>query len=463
MCNYKIACMCLIILIIPSALGQTHIDAGKTNPPSNLILLIIDGMGSKYINQNCMPTALDGTPVSHADVPIMYEMISHGVLIPDIQVPIPSTGPAHSVIITGYSGADREIVEFPDATIYDVLNNEGFLSIAIMHKGDFTQLRNEQDIILYTESDSIKEPSFALQVNNNNNIPDDIVKELKYWELKFSSYQKGTKGIESYTAYADWEINASKHLVSLMAKKHPEMRYILTMNIGIVDCAGHYRGIEGYITSIEALDKYLEPLVQAAHDSNTALFITADHGMAFRSANATRGGHASDDFYCSESVTVPLIMVSPNIITGVIDKKFNQQDIAPTILSILDIPQQLQYSDGNILPVKQYTNLWISSDIEADVEIILEEKMILNSTGDSQYFISGLKPENNYIVRVSNNDKILEEAVQMDTDRHIEFNINIPGNIEKNWDHELWRKRIASAMIILVIVAGLLVIRRIKD
>lgn len=459
---YKSICICLIVIIIPSALAQTHIDAGKTNPPSNIILLIIDGMGSKYISPNCIPTALDGTPVSHADVPIMYEMVSHGVLIPDIQVPVPSTDPAHSVIITGYSGADQETVELPDATIYDVLNNEGFLSIAIMHKGDFTQLRNKQDIILYTESNSIKEPSLALQINDNN-VPDDVVKELKYWELKFSSYQKETKGIESYTAYADWEINASKHLVSLMAKKHPEMRYILTINIGIVDCAGHYRGIEGYITSIEAIDKYLEPLVQVAHDSNTALIITADHGMAFRSANATRGGHASDDFYCSESVTVPLIMASPNIITGVIDKNFNQQDIAPTILSILDIPQQLQYSNGNILPVKQYTNLWISSDIEADVKIIQEEKSILNSTGDSQYFFSGLKPENNYIVRVSKDDEILEEAVKMDIDRYIEFNINIPDNIEKKWDHELWRKRIASAMIILVIIIGLLVIHRIKE
>jgi len=97
------------------------------------------------------------------------------------------------------------------------------------------------------------------------------------------------------------------------------------------------------------------------------------------------------------------------------------------------------------------------------VKIIQEEKSILNSTGYSQYFFSGLKPENNYIVRVSKDDEILEEAVKMDIDRHIEFDINIPDNIEKKWDHELWRKRIASAMIILVIAVGLLVIRKIKD
>ncbi len=248
-----------------------------------------------------------------------------------------------------------------------------------------------------------------------------------------------------------------------MAKQHPDMRYILTINIGIVDCAGHYRGIEGYITSIETVDKYLEPLIQVACDSNTAFIITADHGMAFRSANATRGGHASDDFFCSEAVTVPLIMVSSNIITGVIDQNYNQQDIAPTILSILDIPYQLKYTDGKVLPVKQYTNLWVSSDMEADVEIRQDEKRIFSSTGDSQYFFSGLKPETNYIVRVSKDDEILEEAVKMDIDRHIEFNITIPGNIEKKLDYELWRKRIASAMIILVIIAGLLVIRRIKD
>ncbi len=315
---------------------------------------------------------------------------------------------------------------------------------------------------MYTKSNSIKEPSLALQVNDND-VPDDVVKELEYWEQRLSSYQKGTKGIDSYTAYADWEINASKHLVSLMAKQHPDMRYILTINIGIVDCAGHYRGIEGYITSIETVDKYLEPLIQVACDSNTAFIITADHGMAFRSANATRGGHASDDFFCSEAVTVPLIMVSSNIITGVIDQNYNQQDIAPTILSILDIPYQLKYTDGKVLPVKQYTNLWVSSDMEADVEIRQDEKRIFSSTGDSQYFFSGLKPKTNYIVRVSKDDEILEEVVKMDIDRHIEFNISTPGNIEKKWDYEVWRKRIASAMIILVIIAGLLVIRRIKD
>jgi len=38
------------------------------------------------------------------------------------------------------------MVELDDATIYDVLKEEGFLCIAIMHMGDFSGMCNEQNI-----------------------------------------------------------------------------------------------------------------------------------------------------------------------------------------------------------------------------------------------------------------------------------------------------------------------------
>jgi len=53
----------------------------------------------------------------------------------DIRTQIPSTGPAHSIIVTGYSGANEEIVGYPDATIYDITRQHGFVNLAVMEKG----------------------------------------------------------------------------------------------------------------------------------------------------------------------------------------------------------------------------------------------------------------------------------------------------------------------------------------
>jgi 2,3-bisphosphoglycerate-independent phosphoglycerate mutase len=449
-------------LLVSPAGAFTYIDAGDIDTPGNMVLLIIDGMGSKYITPGSIPTAMDGTHIKHAYIPVLENVISNGVIVPEVRVRVPKTGPAHSVIITGYSKAGQETVEFTDATIYDVLKKEGFLSVAIMHKGDFTQLRNEQDIILYTESDAIKNASFMLQINNNN-VPVEIVKELEYWEQEHTKYQKDTKGIDSYTAYADWELNATEHIISFMAEHYPEIRYILTINIGAVDCAGHYRGVKGYIESIEGLDKALWPLYTAALRSNTALIITSDYGMAFRSANASRGGHASDDYFCSEVLLVPLIMVSPNIIPGRINLEYDQQDLAPTLLSILDIPHTPEYTDGEVIPVKKYFNLQVRSDAKVDVEILQNTDRVSSGTGDSIYFFTGLKPETYYTVRVTDGNEILEDSVRLDVDGSVKFINTVSHNAKKEYDSKTWRRQIASVLILLVIITGLLVISRITE
>ncbi|HIH87147.1 MAG TPA: alkaline phosphatase family protein, partial [Methanosarcinales archaeon] len=291
-------CVFFIIFVsfsIPLTEARTIIDVGETNPPQSIVLLIVDGMGAAYVTPGSTPLALNGDPVDIADVPFFKNMISDGILLPHIIVPTPGTVPAHSVIITGFSGAEQEMVDQDNATIYDVLKDEGFLCIAIMHKGDFSGMRNEQDIILYKPSDSISNLSFLVQVNDAG-VPEDIIRELDLWEHELHEYLEGTDGLDSYIAYSDWELDASRDIVSLMARQHPDMKYILTINVGVVDCAGHYRGVDGYIGSIEGVDSKLEPLYSAARDSNTALIITADHGMAFKTPESSRGGHASEDY-----------------------------------------------------------------------------------------------------------------------------------------------------------------------
>ena len=451
-----------LISLFPVAGAQTIVDVGETTPPQNMIILIIDGMGSSYINPDAPPQALNGEPIRTANTPDLQSMISEGLLIPNVAVPTPKTGPAHSVIITGYSRAEQEMVEFPGATIYDILGGEGFLSIALMHKGDFSQLRSEQDIGLFSESNSITEPSIKIQINNDL-ASADLINELEYWEHKLPDYLEGTGGLESYVAYEAWELDASRDIVSFMARAHPDIRYIFTINVGVVDSAGHYRGVEGYLGSIEGFDKSLKPLYAAARDSNTAFVITADHGMAFKSADSPRGGHASDDYYSDEAITVPLIIFSPNVEPGEMDQEFGQEVVVPTLLSIIDIPNRPKYTDGEAIPVKDYANLWITSNTRTDVEILQGTEIISSGVGDNSYIFAGLKPKVNYIVKVSNGDETNEHAVDLDIDRLVRFETSASAVDDKEWDIESWRKPVASVMIFLVIIVGVLVIIRIKD
>jgi 2,3-bisphosphoglycerate-independent phosphoglycerate mutase len=451
----------LVLFFIPLTGAQTTIEVGETNPPHNIVLLIIDGMGSAYITPGSTPLALNGDPVDSADVPFFKKMIIDGILLPQIIVPTPSTGPAHSVIITGFSGAEQEMVDHCDATIYDVLKDEDFLCIAIMHNGDFSGMCNEQDIILHNPSNSISTPSLQVQVNDAD-VPVDIVRELEFWEHELPGYLEGTDGLDSYIAYSHWELDASRDIVTLMARHHPDKKYILTINIGAVDITGHYRGVDGYLSSIEGMDSKLEPLYSAARSSNTALVITADHGMAFKTPESSSGGHASEHYYSSEAVTVPLLIISPNVVFGVDGKRYGQEDLAPTLLSILDIPAQLRYSDGEVIPVKDYADLQVSINSESDVEVIRDFEVMSGGSGDTMYIFTGLEPKINYTVRVFNGKDTLEQSVYMNVDRLIRFETVVSNDHTIVRDGRTIRMSVASVLIFIVIIVGLLFISRIR-
>ena len=463
---YRYGLLVLFIIwvsfFIPLTGAQTVIEVGETNTAQNIVLLIVDGMGSAYVTPGSTPLALNGDPVDTPNVSFFENMVSDGILLPQIIVPIPSTGPAHSVIITGFSGAEQELVGYDDATIYDVLKDKGFLCIAIMHNGDFSEMRNEQDIILHSPSNSISTPSLQVQVNDAG-VPKDIIRGLEFWEQELPEYLEGTDGLDSYIAYSDWELDASRDIVSLMAGQHPGMKYILTINVGVVDRAGHYMGVDGYIGSIEGVNSKLEPLYSAARDSNTALVITADHGMAFKTPDSPRGGHASEDYYSSEAVTVPLLIISPNVVPGMNYGMYGQEDLAPTLLSILDIPAQLRYSDGEAIPVKDYADLRVCVNTQSDVEIVRGSEMVSGGSGDTMYDFTGLKPKINYTVRVFNGKDTLEQSVHLNADRLIRFETVVSNDDTIVWDSRTTRRYVASVLIFVVIIGGLLFITRIRD
>ena len=427
--------------------GSSEIKLNDIQRPDSAILFIVDGLGSSYFYPELTPHGVDGLEISKA----FTRNLTFGARISDIKTPIPSTGQAHSVIFTGFSEANEEIVGYPDATIYDITRRNGFVNLAVMEKGDFQTLRDEQDIILFAQNNSIDEPLISIQANK---APSGVFELMHDWKVKLPEYLEKKKGIEKYSAYNKWGIDAANALAGYMEQNHPTQRYLLTVNVGAIDSGGHNLGEDDYYRLIEDLDRDMYTLYTTANEKNIALFFTADHGMSFTAKNARRGGHASGNYAkMKESLRVPLVIKASNIVSGTIEGRFNQSDIAPTLMSVLDLPSSLAYADGKNINVKNYASIFVKADKEYSVSLWNNGQKVSETSG-SELIFAGLPLDSNFIIRAVSADKTHEERLFLDSDKLVRFDsgkgIDLKGII-------------AIILIVVVIIGGLLVIKKIKD
>ncbi|MDP2840681.1 MAG: sulfatase-like hydrolase/transferase [Candidatus Methanoperedens sp.] len=430
-----------------AASGATEITLKDIHRPESAILFIVDGLGSSYFYHELTPYGVDGLEISKA----VTGNLTFGARLLDIRTLIPSTGPAHSVIVTGYSKADEEIVGYPDATIYDITRRHGFVNLAVMEKGDFQTLRDEQDIILFAENNSIDEPLISIQASK---APSGVFELMHDWKVKLPDYLEKKKDMEKYSAYNKWGIDAANALAGYMKKNHPTQRFLLTVNVGAIDSGGHNLGEDDYYRLIEDLDRDMYSLYTTANENNIALFFTADHGMSFAAKNARRGGHASGKYATKlESLRVPLVIMSSNTVTGIIEGKYNQSDIAPTLMSVLDLPNSLTYADGKNINVKNYASIFVKADREYSVSLWNNGQKVSETSG-SELIFAGLPLDTNYTIKAVSADKTHEERLFLDSDKLVRFDSG------KGLDY---RGIVAIILILVVIIGGLLIIKRIKD
>ena len=433
-----------------SAFAVSEITLNKVERPQSAILFIVDGFGSSYYYPEYSPSALDGSLLIKAKT----QNLSFGARIADIRTGHPITGIAHSTIVTGFSNANEETVGFPDATIFDITREHGFVNLAVMQTGDFINMRNEQDIILYAENNSVDAPLISIQ---EEKAPSGIYDVMYEWKMKRPSYLDNMKGVEKYSAFNRWGINAANAVATEMIKKHPSQRFLLTMNVGEIDSGAHNMGDDDYVKLIEALDTDFYPIYKSALDNNIALFVTADHGMSFATLNARRGGHSSGKYSTRlESLRIPLVIISPNTVTGVISGEYGQEDIAPTVLGVLDLPAHLQYADGNAINVKKYASIFVKSDPKYQVSLWNNGQKV-SERSDSELIFTGLPLNSSYTLKATGDGLNFEEKVSLDSDKQFNFIKPDIGSSISN------RGFIAIILILMVNIAGLIIIRRIKD
>jgi hypothetical protein len=444
----KILVVLLLILTSNAAFAVSEITLTDVKRPERAILFIVDGFGSSYYYPELTPYALDGSELTKARA----QNLTLGTRMIDIKTPHPVTGIAHSVIVTGYSDANEETVGYPDATVYDVARKHGFVNLAVMEKGDFLNMREEQDIILYAENNSIDEPQISIKAK----APPSGVYELMYeWKMKLPSYLNNQSGVKKYSAYNKWGIDAANDIANAMIKNHPSQKFILTVNAGAIDSGGHNLGDDDYVRLIEDIDRDFYPLYKTAKENGVALFLTADHGMSFAKKNARRGGHGSDKYSSKvESLRIPLVIISPNTMQGVLTGEYGQEDIAPTLLSVLDLPNHLQYADGKAINIKNYASIYVKADSQYTVSLWNDGRKI-SERSDSELIFTGLPLNTSYTLKAAGAGRTYEEHVSLDSDRQFNFKAHEAGINS--------RSMLAIILILIVIAAGMIIIKRIKD
>src|SRR5437764_11632366 len=98
---------------------------------------------------------------------------------------------------------------------------------------------------------------------------------------------------------------------------------------------GHSGSIPATIKAVETVDRSLARVLKAAESAGMRLIVTADHGNAEMMIDPETGGPHT----AHTTNPVPLIMMSENSAQYSLRADGALQDISPTILGMLGIPQ----------------------------------------------------------------------------------------------------------------------------
>ena len=330
----------LLLAFITSEAGRAaNMESEPIREPSGLVLLVVDGLGSSYVYPEHRAYALDGSPLEGA---VLFNLSGRATRVVDVQVPVPETTQSHSVLITGRADVDPG---HPGRTVFDAAREEGFLCLGLLQRGDAMPVLQEMDAVLYLDDNSLHgaEPIPGFRAG----AAASLSPILQRWRDRFGRYT-GEQGALAYINYNAWALDAAADLVGNLSGR----KFILLVNAGGVDSAGHELGAEGYQEVVAALDDPLGKLAEACGKKHVLLVVTADHGMVFPGKEG-KGGHSAEKYAGRlEARRVPLVFLGPGVEELNLGGSWSETDIAPTLLSILNISAGLE-GNGKNMPVAE--------------------------------------------------------------------------------------------------------------
>ncbi|SFM29935.1 sulfatase-like hydrolase/transferase [Methanolobus profundi] len=467
---FQLSILCFLFFVLISVCSANEVaEFDQVNTPQGAVILIVDGLSSCYIYPEYTPYAIDGSVLDKAEPEQILQIFDQSCRVLDITAPQTFTEGGHSVLATGYSKADGELVASSGTTVYDVAHDNGYLTFAIMEKGDSSGMRSKQNVIVHDAENSITEPEMIIETNmlsgDGKSISLEIADLMQENSIELQDqldqYPDGSQ--EKYDAYDIWAIDTAIELMDHMEREYPEQHYILTINVGAVDCAGHYKKNSGYIATIKGIDNATMDLYETCIENDMAFIFTGDHGMSFATADS-RGGHQADKYsIMTESQKVPLVIAAKDVNTGTIEGQFGQEDIAPTILEVLNLPGKLRAADGTAIPVKDYVSLKVQVPGEGQLTLIQNEDIIFESKINDAISFVGLEPDMDYKLKynpISDAEKDIEKVINIGSSTIIEL---VTSSNQSTSDKSYHNPRyiIGGTLIVCVNLAGLALIRKV--
>ncbi|ADE36489.1 sulfatase-like hydrolase/transferase [Methanohalophilus mahii] len=417
----------MLCITINLAGCATFIEAGNTNTPDGVVVLVVDGLGNGYINPELDIKAIDDSVLKKPCLSNLPEIYNQAAIFDSVYVPELKGNSGHNVIITGNRDADDTMVGYDNASIYDVVRKHGYLTIGIFERGDSEEVVAENDIVLHDTTNSINEPVMQVEISGNKdmNVLPLLKKEFESHASQALSRVESTPSgtIQRYYTYNKLAIDAAMDSISILENEDRDTKYFMTVNIAALETAGIYRGYEGYSQCIENLDSMIVPLYKKCQENNLALVITSDHGMAFPDAEA-RGGAKSDKYASANEVrNVPLIILSPNIKQQRIQETIGQEDVAPILLSTLGIPERPSFCEGKEKNLKESAAIKVMSPSITSMKLSSSGEEVCSGSNDSVYYITGLEKNKQYTLEtvIDSSGKTYKETLSIENERVIEI------------------------------------------
>ena len=422
----------LLVFIISDLVRASNMESEPIREPFGLVLLVVDGLGSSYVYPEHRAYALDGSPLESA---VLFNLTGRATRVVDVQVPVPETTQSHSVLITGRADVDPG---HPGRTVFDAAREEGYLCLGLLQRGDAMPVLQEMDAVLYLDDNSLHgaEPIPGFRAG----AAASLSPILQRWRDRFGRYT-GEQGTLAYINYNAWALDAAADLVGNLSGR----KFILLVNAGGVDSAGHELGAEGYRETVAALDEPLGKLAEACGKKHVLLVVTADHGMVFPGKEG-KGGHSAEKYAGRlEARRVPLVFLGPGVEELNLGGSWSETDIAPTLLSLLNISAGLE-GDGKNMPVAESFELTVRGAPEDLTLWQGEERLAEGSSGECIFW---------WLSRGAYSLRAGEKEWPVTVNGDVAVDLGKPGLGEG------WKRIVGVALILVINLLGMAAIVRI--
>ncbi|MEN9328584.1 MAG: hypothetical protein RI947_1392 [Candidatus Parcubacteria bacterium] len=193
---------------------------------------------------------------------------------------------------------------------------------------------SEADVPQLRMSESEKERFVTFYFNGQRDLPFNMEERLIIPSPKVPTYDQKP------------EMSAPE-LTELLIKKMQERSYpFILINFANPDMVGHTGNIEASIMAVKTIDECLGKIVTMGLALDYTIFITADHGNVEQKINPQTGQISTEH----TDNPVPFLIINKELQgnntklqTGIL------ADVAPTILTLMDIPKPANMTGRNLL------------------------------------------------------------------------------------------------------------------